>query len=326
MNIWQSSTAGRKESSQPIPLNFTIPALYTATVSGGPTLVDPYTVSFAMKPPLIIPENCCCALHTAAFPYTQPNIADPGLLVSVPNGNNRISLRIGTANPWLDVVLDTGLYDYTDVQTALNIYVRTHDVNGLTVGTPIITGATDLFLLTGISATQKLIISLNPAGLTGGVFPVGGLSVSFANPSPTADPTHANDSIGEVLGYPTSGAGSSFTATAGSADIYSSYAPNVADFGFTSAYTLYMSLVTNSYQNGQTGQLLYSFPLGNVTPNSVASYQASLQFPVPLNSGSYSSVNIWTADQDGNRLPLSQYQAPFTFAAVISKSKPDGSV
>lgn len=326
-NNWSSTTAGRKENAAPIPISFSIPATYSATVAGGPTLLDQYTVSYAMQPPLVIPANCCCELTQASFAYTQPNIADASVLASVPNGNNRLSIKVGTANPWLDIVLETGLYDYNDVQTALNIYVRTHDVNGLTVGAAIITGAVDLFLLTGIAATQKLVISLNPAGLATGLFPAGGFSVSFANPSPTAAPTHTLDSIGPILGYPTIGLESSFTAPAAATpDIYSSYAPNVADFGFTSAYVIYMSLVTNSYQNGLTGQLLHSFPLGNATPNSVVAYQSTLRFPVPINSGSYSSISIWTADQSGNRLPLSRYQAPFQFSALISKTHADGSL
>lgn len=322
---WQSSQAGRKDPSQAIPLSFTIPATYTTTIAGGPSIIDPYTVSYQMKPPLVIPDGCCAALHAASFAYTQPNIASAGVLTSVPNGNNRISIQ-AVAGTWLDIVLDTGLYDYLDVQTALNIYVRSHDVNGSTVGAAIVTGATDLFLLTGISATQKLVISLNPAGLTGGVFPVGGFGVSFENPSPSLAPAHASDSMGDIIGYPTTGLGTSFTAPAGSANIYSSYAPNVADFGFTSAYTLYMDIVSGTYINGQTGQLLYSFPLGNVTPNSVSSYQATLPFPVPISSGSFSTVNVWTADQSGNRLPLAYYQAPFTFQLMISKSRADGSI
>lgn len=323
---WQSSTAGRKDLAQAIPLSFAIPATYTATASGGPILVDSSTVRYQMQPPLIIPEGCCATLHSASFAFTQPNIADPGILASVPAGNNRITIQVGGANPWIDIVLDTGLYDYNDVQTALNIYVRTHDVDGLTVGAPIVSGSVDLFLLTGISATQKLVISLNPAGLAGAVFPVGGFSVSFENPSPSGDAAHTADSIGEILGYPTTGVGSLFTAPAGSADIYSSYAPNIADFGFTSAYALYMSIVTNSYQNGQTGQLLYSFSIGNETPNSIVEHQATLPYQVPVTSGSYSTVDIWTADQSGNRLPLAYYQAPFTFQAMISKSRKDGSM
>jgi hypothetical protein len=87
-----------------------------------------------------------------------------------------------------------------------------------------------------------------------------------------------------------------------------------------------MSFVTNSYQNGSTGQLLYSFPLGAFTANSVVAYQSTQRLPVQLSAGMYSTVNVWTADQSGNRLPWSEYQAPFEFTLVISKNKKDGSL
>lgn len=320
----QSSTTGRKDLAQAIPISFAIPSNYTATVTGGPILLNPYVVRYPMNPALVIPEGWCAALQSAAFAYTQPNIAGAGVLTSVPTGNNRISIKVGTTGAWLDIVLDPGLYDYNDVQTALNIYVRSHDIAGAAAPPYIVTGGVDLFLFTGISATQKLIISLNPAGLSGGVFPAGGLIVSFENPSPSGNPAHASDSIGRILGYPFTGVDSSFTAPGASADIFSSYAPNVADFGFTSAYSLYMNIVSNSYQNGSTGQILYSFPLGNIAPNSVASYQTTWPVPVPLSPGTYSAVDIWTADQSGNRLPLAYYQAPFTFTAMIYKSRSNG--
>jgi hypothetical protein len=322
---WKTSQSAAVNAMAPIPMSFAIPGTYTATVAGGPRLIDPTTVSFQLNPPLVIPANACAELHTASFAYTQPNIASAGVLESVPNGNNRVTIQANGVN-WLDIVLDPGLYSYIDVQTAMNIYVRTHDATGSTSGTPLVTGATDLFTFVGIAATQKLVITLDPAALAGGVFPASGFVVSFTNPSPSSDPSHTVDSIGEVLGFPTTGLGSSFTAPAGSSAIYSAYAPNVSDFGATSAYALYASIVTNSYQNGTTGQLLYSFPLGAATPNSVVAWQSTLRLPVPLSAGAYSTINVWTTDQSGNRLQWAYYQAPFQFTMLVSKNKADGSV
>lgn len=320
-----STASGIKNAAAPIPISFSVPAGYTQTSNnpGEPILVDQYTVRFRMQPPLVIPENCSCGLTQASFAYSQPNIVGAAVLESAPSGNNRITMDFGAGD--VDIILDAGLYDYLDVQAALNIWVRTHDTTGgdAPPGTAIVaSGATDLFILTGISATQKIVFSLNPAALTGGAFPVGGITVSFINPSPVSG---NNDSMGDILGYPTDGSADFTTPSAGTA-IYSDYAPDVADFAATSAYTLYMSIVTNSYQNGSTGQLLYSFPLGAYVPNSVASYQTTLRYPVPLNSGSFSTVDIWTADQSGRRLPWSYYQAPFQFSAIISKNKEDGSL
>lgn len=328
-NQFTSNTSGIKNKASPIPLSFSIPENYSTTsgLPNEPILLDQYTVRFRMQPPLVIPENCSCGLTQASFAYSQPNIVGPAVLESAPNGNNRITIDFG-AGP-VDIVLDDGLYDYTDVQAALNIWVRTHDDTGgdAPPGTAIVAaGVTaDLFIFTGISATQKLVFSLNPAALAGGVFPVGGITVNFENPSIVSG---LNNSIGPVLGYPTSpiDPAREFTAPAGSNAIYSSYAPLVAGFSDTSAYVLYMSLVTASYQNGSAGQLLYSFPLGMAAPNSVIGYQATLRYPVPLSSGTFSSIDIWTADQAGNRLPWSYYQAPFQFSAMISKNKEDGSL
>lgn len=323
---WSSTTSGIKKTAAPIPLSFSIPANYaaTATTPGAPILTDPFTVQFKLTPPLVIPENCCCALDKASFAYTQPNIVGPATLEAFPNGNNRVTINVGGAGD-VDIVLDDGLYTYLDVAQALNVWVRSHDATGAAAppGTPIVAGATDLFILTGITSTQKIILSLNPAALAGGAFPVGDFVVDFTNPSPD---TGLNDSMGEVLGFPVTGAGAIITAPAGSTAIYSAFAPNVSDFANASAYTLYMSLVTSSYQNGSTGQLLYSFPLGGFDPNSVASYQSTQRYPVPVSSGTYSSVTIWTADQSGHRFPWSYYQAPFTFDCIISKNKDDGSL
>jgi len=327
--MWSSSTSGIKNKAAPIPLSFSVPANYTSTDSTDPTapiLLDQYTVRFRLQPPLVLPENCSCGLTQASFAYSQPNIAGAAVLESAPTGNNRLTMIYdGTSS---DIVLADGLYDYIDVQAALNVYVRTHDASGAVSppATAIVTGATDLFILTGIAATQKLVFSLNPAALPGGTFPTAGIDISFVNPSPNGG---LSNSIGPILGYPVDGSADFTTPVLGDPDdnvIYSNYAPNVASFSDTSAYVLYMSLVTTSYQNGSAGQLLYSFPLGSAAPNSVVSYQATLRYPVPLNSGTFSSVDLWTADQAGNRLPWAAYQAPFQFSAIVSKNREDGSL
>lgn len=330
MNLmqWQSSTSGIKNRAAPIPISFAVPEGYAVTGPGpnDPILLDPFTVQFKLQPPLVIPENCSCGLTQASFAYSQPNIVGPAVIESAPTGNNRITMNFGLGP--VDIVLDEGLYTFTDVESALNVWVRTHSGTGAVAppATALVTGPTDLFILTGIVATQKIVFSLNPAALAGGVFPAPnppGITVNFANPSIV---TGLNNSIGQVLGYPTTGAGATFNTGTNTTQVYSNYAPNAAGFSNTSAYTLYMSIVTNSYQNGNTGQLLYSFPLGNFVPNSVASFQPTLRYPVPLISGTFSGVNFYTADQSGNRLPWSRYQAPFQFSALISKNKEDGSI
>lgn len=320
---WMSSSAGRTTAPEPIPLSFSVPGNYSATTTGGPILLDPYTVQFNMSPSLVIPDGCLCNLIQASFAYTQPNIAGAGILAAVPNGNNRVTIKWGTLGANQDIIIPTGLYSYLDVQQVLNVYMYTHDASGATVpsGSGMVTGS-DLWYLVGIPATQELVVTLNPAGASGATFPAGGMTVSFVNPSPT---TGLNDSVGLVLGYPVTGGGASFTTPATTA-LYVSYAPNTSNFAATSAYALYVSFLKSSYQNGLIGQLLYVFPLGNSNPNSVVSHYAPLRSPIPVSSGTYSNITMYTTDQSGNKLPWAYYQAPFQFSALIAKNRPDGSL
>lgn len=314
-DYWQSSQSAARNPAAPIAMNFSIPGNYSATDTSDPSapiLTDPFTVNFKVNPPLVIPAGCNCSLVQASFAYTQPNIAAPGILVSQFAGNNRITISFA-GGPATDYFLPTGLYDYFDVQTQLNLIARDQGW---------ILTSTDLFILTGISATQKIIFSMNPVALPGAAFPAGGITVSFQNPGVLA----LNDSIGEVLGFTPTLIGPTIVAPAAGTVIVSQEGDAVADFGNTSAYALYISIVNGTYVNGLIGQLLYVFPLGNSAPNSVVSYQPSLIFPVQASSGTFSSIQVWTTDQSGNKLPWSYYQAPFQFSLLIGKNKSDGSV
>lgn len=318
-NQWQTSTSGLKAPNAPIALNFSIPEQFAAS-TGSINLIDPTTVEFKMSPPLIIPDGCCADLITASFPYSQPNVAAASDgLASIATGNDRVSVNFNaTGFASGEIVIATGLYSYTDVEYALNQFA-------ITAGwIPAAATSQQLFILTGIAATQQIVLTVDPAALTGGVFPAGGIIINFTNPSPVSG---LNNSMGDLLGFPTTGAGATLTVPGGGAVPISFLAPTAANFAATSAYVLYCSLITNSYQNGLTGNILYSFPLGGSgQTNSVISYQASLRYPVQVTSGTFSSVKVWTTDQSGNRLPWVFYQAPFQFSMIISKNKSDGSI
>lgn len=312
---WQVNSSGIVAAPEPIPLSFSVPTGYSQTLAGGPNLVGRSRVQFQMSPPVSIPKDCNCFLTSASFTFSQPNVAPVGAVPGITTGNNRITIAFG-GGPSVDYTVPLGLYSLTDMQLALNQIAR--DQGWLAT-------AGDLFILTGISATQKVIFSLNPAPLFGAVFPVGGIVISFANPGVAG----LNNSMGPLLGFPTAGAGSTFTAPGTApfnAQIFSQPAPNVANFANISAYNLYVSFLKNSYQNGSTGQLLYSFPIGAYAPNSVVAFQPSLSFPVQCASNSYSTIEIWTTDQAGNELPWEYYQSPFAFSCLISKNKPNGSL
>lgn len=293
-------------SNNAIPIYFSIPAEYTSTQNNGPLLVNPSRVTFSINPPIKIPADHSCHLTSASICFSQPNVAGAlDQVASISNGNNRITITYNGIGP-ADYLIPLGLYSVTDVELALNQIARD---NGW------VTGTTELFILTGISATQKIIFSVNPGALSGGVFPAGGIIIEFINPSPA---TGLNNSMGPLLGFP--GSSPAIVIPGGGNTIFSVNAPNAANFANISAYNLYVSFLGNSYQNGSIGQLLYSFPIGSYTPNSVFQYQPSLKYPVPCQPNTYSTIDVWTTDQSGNLLPWKYYQSPFSFSCLIQKN------
>lgn len=290
-----------------IPLYFSVPTGYSQTQPGGPILQTPSRVTFPINPAIKIPNGYSCYLTNASFCFSQPNVADvTDNIANISTGNNRISISYngGALN---DYEIPLGLYSVEDLQLALNQIGR--DAGW-------IVNPTDLFILTGIQATQKVIMSLNPAALAGSVFPPSGIIVSFENPSPSSG---LNNSMGGLLGFPTDS--TVYSAPGGGSAIVNFDAPNVSNFANISAYNLYMSILTNSYQNGAIGQLLYSFPIGSYQPNSVVQFQPALKFPVPCQPNVYSTIDIWTTDQGGNPLPWKYYQAPFSVSCLLVKDK-----
>jgi hypothetical protein len=316
-NTWQANSSALQSINAPIPLSLSVPAGYSQTTKPGIILINPSTVTFQLSPPLVIPKDSNCSLISASFCFSQPNIA--GLndgVFNIMNGNNRIS--IGFGGPLVDYYVPLGLYSVADLQLALNQIARDPAQGWVT--TPV-----DLFILTGISATQKIVFTLNPAALNGGVFPVGDLVISFQNPGVMGN----NDSMGGLLGFTPTLSGPTITGPGTPPDnnkIVSQLAPDVSNFANISAYNLYLSFLTGSYQNNTVGQLLYSFPIGPYSPNSIISVEPKQRFPVQCNSSAYSTVNVWTTDQEGNPLPWKYYQSPFSFSCLISKNKPDGSI
>lgn len=324
-NSFDISQTGTPKPATPIPISIGIPAaMVPGTTIGNIACVSPTTVRVFFNPPLTIPDNMCAHLIQASFPYTQPNIAGLGdNLSTIPTGNNRVTMEMGPGI-LADQYIPIGLYDFNDVAAAFN---NISFVAGWTAS-PI----NPLFSFQAVSATQKLIINVDPSQLiagpdvpVAGTIPPGGFIVNFENPS--LDIGGNDDSIGPIIGFNTSGAGSSFIVPAGTTLITSYAAPNVADFATITGYALSLSCLTSSYQNGATGNLLYVFGLGgDNAPNNVLEYQASLPFLIPLRQGSYTSIDVTTTDQNNNPLKWQYYQAPFQFTIMLAKSKADGSM
>lgn len=289
-----------------IPNTVTIPARSTVgQVFGNLNIVDNYTVKVNCSTPLYIPDNYYCHLVNASYPYSYPNIAGQSdALPGIPFGNNRISIDYNGGG-YVDYTIPTGLYSFTDIAYALN---------QIAIAQGWQTGATNLFTVNGVQATQTIILSLNPAALTGSAFPVGGINISFANPSPVSG---LNDSLGQVLGFNNT----TLVVPGGGTSIVSFQGTTTADFANITAYVLNCSLLVGSYYEGASGQILYSFPLGADAPNSIVAYQPALKFEVPALKNNFSSYLLWFTDQLGNKLKLEFFDADILITFALKKYK-----
>lgn len=295
---------------QPIPFTLAIPAGFTAgSVSGQLTCTDGFTVQAQLSPNLVIRPDSEAHLIQASFAYSQPNIGSAASgIPGFPAGDDRVTINFNAGGA-ADFIFPPGLYAVSDIATQLNLFAN---AQGWTTN-PLV----PLFVVTGIPATQTVVLTLQPSALTGGVFPAGGIVINFTNPSTVSG---LNNSIGPILGWPVTGAGATLTVAGGGSAPVSFQAPNVANFALTTAYALYCSFVNGSYLSGLTGQLLTVFPLGTFQPNSVISFQPPLKFPAQAVAGTWASVSFYFTDQSGNRLLLSNFQAPTSFSMLIARA------
>ncbi len=296
-----------------IPFTLAIPAGFTSgTQSGNLTAVDGYTCRVSLSPNMDLQKSETVTLIQAAIAYTQPNIGPSAAAIpGFASGNNRISIT-WDGGARTDYFMggsssSSGLYGLSDVQLALNQIAASQNWIAAASTSP-------LFILTGIAATQTVILSVNPAVLTGGAFPASGVVIDFLNPGVGA----LNDSIGPLLGWPTSGGGATLTIPGGGTTSVSFTAPQTADMAIYTAYALWASIASNSYNQGLTGKLLAVFPLGAYSPNTIMAINPPLAFPVPCVKSQFSSIDFYFTDQSGQRLLLSNFQAPTEFSLMIN--------
>jgi hypothetical protein len=304
----------------PIPFAFSIPARFTpGQVSGGVFCLDATTARVRLSPPLSLDHYREAHLLQGSLPYSQPNIgSSTDNIPGFPLGNNRISITWPGVNGGLrtDYIIPTGLYGVMDLQLAINYFPFMP--MGITSDF-----RKQLFVLDPISATQQVAFFVDKTQLIAGVIPPGAV-VDFLNPGANG----LNDSVGPILGFLTtagiSPAGGSLPFPNPPNDGY--LAPDPANFAIYSAYVLYCSLCRESYNQGATGQLLFVFNLGGQAPQSVITFNPTLTPIVPVSAGTFSSIDFWFTDDQGNRLSLVNFDASVNINMIIAKMKVDGSV
>lgn len=333
---------------EPIPFSFSLPASFKPGQQvGNVRCITDNTARITLSPPIQFDRQMEGHLVQASMPFSQPNIGGPGGDVpGVKTGNNRISITwpgVDGGNGLgarFNFYLPQGLYGLQDVEDALNYlaFALPYNVNpaGPIYGLGITDDFTDRFFqLSGVAATQQIIMGFDPTvtGLPGGAFPAGA-SFDFLNPS-APNPFNPslsgiNDSLGPVLGFLTTAgnhpAGGDLPMPAGQTTLYQVLSVDRADLAIYSAYVMYMSCLRDNYNNGLTGQLLYTFNIGGRQPNSIMSFNPSLVTPVPVATGSFSSIDVWFTDDQGNNLKLANFDGSVTVNVVFAKTKEDGSV
>lgn len=281
----------------PINVSFSRPANLSSTGAvGGLSPLDSIsqsalTVAFSPAITLEPTKKYEAVVVSASMPYTVPNIGPAS--ADIPGyaaGNNRISISWNNAVPsYTDYLVPSGLYAVSDLQLALNQIAVTAGWITSATNTP-------LFTLVPVVATQQLIVQVSPVGLSGMAFPANGVKISFANPGALS----LNDSIGPVMGFPTSGSGSVLTIAGGGTAAVSFTAPNEADFAQLTGIVVQTNIVTGSYLNGSQGGALLTVNVAAAQPNTIIAYTAAFPAPVPISQSTIGTAQFWLTTQAGN--------------------------
>ena len=310
----------------PINIRMTVPYPFTSTVgnispmtslsqSAAQMVIQPSIKLDPTKKYQIVPYNL-------SVPYTTPNIGTAATGVpGFAGGNNRITMAINPAGAaptnleWVDYLFPAGLYGYPDIVFQMNVMAQTAGWTSDAVGSPI-------FEMTPDYATNQIILTILTGNLnaaTKAAWNNNGLFVTFLNPSPTLSAAHTADSVGPVLGWPTTGGGATISVTGALPIANTSFVgPNAANFVAYTQYVLNSNLVSGSYLNGQTNNALISIPLGLTPPNSVIPVFPNFPQPVMCSQqGDITNCSFWWTDQYGNPLPT--FQEPWSISFAIGE-------
>ena len=304
----------------PINIRVTIPANFAS--ANAPNVqplpaISGSAVSVTLSPPIRLDSARKWQIvpYLISIPYTTPNLGPSAANVpGFPLGNSRFTLQFGSGSAAVDLVLPAGLYGIDDIAQALNNYAQTAGWIADAVAGP-------AFSVTGIAATQQVIITVSPANFlanvlsTGNIvstFPTGGVIMTFTNPSAVSG---LNDINGQMIGFPTTGGGATLTCGSGGGTAAVSFtSPVKADLARLSAYIVYTDIATASYIDGASSNAIFTVPVGDKIPNTIVAIQPSFEQPVPVGQFTISSFRIWLTDQMGNYIPAFSDDAIIAFS------------
>ena len=292
----------------PINIRVTIPGTFPSQSPNVQPLpaISGSAAPITLSPPIRLDTNRKWQIvpYSLSIPYTTPNLGPASAAIpGFPSGNSRVTISIG-GGASADLVLPAGLYGINDIAVALNIAAQAAGwIDNAVLG--------PLWQLTGDNATQQTIITADPtfllanaggSGNAAGSFPIGGITLNFTNPSPN---TGLNDSMGQMIGFPTVGGGAVLVFGPGTNPAVSASftSPNRADLARLSAIVIYTDIATSSYVDGISSNAIYTVPVGDKTPNTILSILPPFEQPVPVGQYLISSFKLWFTDQRGNFLP-----------------------
>ncbi len=240
-------------------------------------------------------------VYNGSIPYTSPNIgAASAGIPGFSAGNNRVTITWPgvSGGAAVDYKLPTGLYGIDDLTQAMNIIAAASTGAG---GMGLITdpALSPLFIFSGIPSTQQVIMTISPAGLSGGVFPTGSIIIDFTNPSAVSG---KNDSLGPMIGFTGSTTTITYVAAGGAVPVGFTGAA-AANLAIATEYVLNSDIVSGSYIGGRQGSGVISVPLGASSPNSIIAIYPTFPQPVPVGQFEINSAVFWITDQSGNILP-----------------------
>jgi len=188
--------------------------------SAGASIISPTKDNFTvyLSPPLEVPNgarNCYIRVLQSTVWNSSPNVVD--------GTNNTLRIRAVNTDPWTDILIPTGQYAVTDLNSAISRELANAGLSGT------------LITISGDAATQKV-------------------QVTFETTDVQLDFTQVPDfSLREILGF-------NQTVVTGNPTVQ--LAPNVAQFNTINAFRIHCDILDEGISyNGDTDNTIISVPI-----------------------------------------------------------------